>query len=194
MQSCPTCQTRLPTSLLTFLLPICGNNPKAILRRPDAPPICRYGASCPKGPGWWQRRILADPKCGTFGASRENLDPLEGSKNGQQSLACSQGRGLMATGRTKLDAIPNSGCAFVIDFPAANALHYRNGVFAVAPPGALGAPTPEPFASHGATRGGPARRAAAVGARRRGDLVYGYKAHVGGCHPPGRNTDRRHQR
>src|SRR5690349_11705399 len=98
----------------------------------------------------------------------------------------------MAIGQTKSDAIPNSGCAFVVEVPAAVALQSRGGARAVAFAGASRAILLKPFASHYATPGGPVRRSIGVGARRRGDLVYGYKAHAGGCHPPGRNTDRRH--
>jgi len=76
----------------------------------------------------------------------------------------------MATGLTKNDAIPNSGCAFVILRPVALALQSRSGARAVASHGATRAIIPEPSASHGATHSGPARRTAAVGARRRGDL------------------------
>lgn len=48
------------------------------------------------------------------------------------------------------------------------------------------------FASHGA--GLPLDNGDSPGARARGVILYGHEKNVGGCHPPGRNTDRRYRR
>ena len=94
------------------------------------------------------------------------------------------GRGRMTTGSTKPDAKHQFACAFVIARPSVDRL---------ASPGcAPGALSLNPLAAHGATQRSPVRRVRSVGARRPGASVYGYQAHVGGWHPPGRNTDRCH--
>ena len=59
----------------------------------------------------------------------------------------------MATGRTKPDAIPNIGCAFVFDRLPAVVSHFRSGDLTADCIGALSAISLEPFASHGATPG-----------------------------------------
>ena len=94
------------------------------------------------------------------------------------------GRGRMTTGSTKPDAKHFLSCAFVIARPPVDRL--------AAPRCALGALSLNPLAAHSAALRSPARRVQSVGARRPGASVYGYQAHVGGWHPPGRNTDRRH--
>src|SRR3569832_27083 len=97
------------------------------------------------------------------------------------------GRGWMTTGSTKPDAMPLPACSFVIAAQPVACLGFTHG----AHPGAL---TLKPEAAHGARHGSPARRVRSVGARRPGVILYGYQKNAGGWHPPGRNTDCRHQR
>ncbi len=96
------------------------------------------------------------------------------------------GRGQMARKRTRRDAIEHDDCRFAMLH--LSALINHTGAHEAE---LLRAPTPKPFASHCATRRGPAIRNPLVGARARG-VFYGYQENAGGCHPPGRNTDRRH--
>jgi len=96
------------------------------------------------------------------------------------------GRGRMTTGSTKPDAKHQLSCAFVIARPPVDRL--------ASPRCASGALSLNPLAAHGAALRSPARRVQSVGARRPGAFVYGYQAHVGGWHPPGRNADRCQQR
>jgi len=182
--------------LLSFLLPICGIGLTAILRRPAAATICRSGATCPRPDGRQRRPVCASFQCA--GRDAAHLTPLTVNlglsrpKSRRFSWPRLSRKGLMATGRTNSDAIPNSGCPFVFSRPGAFALHIHGGVRAATRPGAQRASFLDLYASHGATPGGPACRSVGVGARRRGVPLHGYQENAGGWHPPGRNTHRRH--
>jgi hypothetical protein len=199
--TCERRQVQVPVLKRSFLLPICGNIPKAILRRSAAKTIWLTTAQdLRRGPDRSAAAKQEFPelgtsglKCGTFGASYGRIPTRTGSKSGRQATAGrSQGRGLMASGQSIGDAKHHSVRAVVFDRAPALVLLSVTGGSAALRSGAHGALSLEPFVSRGKPTGRPACRLMTVGARRRGVTFYGYKAHAGGWHPPGRNTDCRH--
>jgi len=121
------------------------------------------------------------------------------------------GRGQMTNGRTGRGADRHAACAFPVRDPWAVII--PGGTRAASTIGAgervqrernlrprferAAAPRATPLkasAAQGATCGRPARRSMPRGARRHGEYVYGNEENAGGCHPPGRDPDRRHQR
>ena len=123
-------------------------------------------------------------------ASHQRISAFTGRTVAAKTIGCDPiGRGQMAHGRTKRDAIDTTDCRFVTNYRAATTAQLGATDISVASATSL-----NPFASHGALHRTPARRRPLVGARRRGALYYGYQENAGGCHPPGRDPDCRHSR
>ena len=135
-------------------------------------------------------RILYGDTRRSYTIRAEKFLKFRASKFGAAVVDTFKGTGIA----TKPDAIKLSDCAFVMHRSPVQAFHSHSGACATASSGASCAIDFTQYASHGATLRSPVRRAFVVGARRRGVLFYGYQENAGGCHPPGRNTDRRHQR